>query len=180
MVETCEMCGATEKIQRHHTSYEPEIIQFLCVDCHKTIHNHGVGKAPGWTSLFEWLKEDAEILFKEGATNDEVANACDISYATASHWRGKLGFIGATKIQKGKERESNFDVTVKISGNALKQIITVRGNREKHIGRIISIAELVREAIECWYDLEGQETNGRKMWNKNSISDSIENRGRIK
>ena len=102
MVKTCEICGATGKIQRHHTSYEPEIIQFLCVDCHKTIHNHGVGKAPGWTPLFEWLKEDAEILFKEGATNDEVANVCDISYATASHWRAKLGFIGATKLQEGK------------------------------------------------------------------------------
>ena len=65
--------------------------------------------------------------------------------------------------KRGKEERSNIDVTVKISGSALEQVITVRGNREKMAGRIISIAELVREAIECWYDLEGQETNGRKM-----------------
>ena len=102
MDEKCAICGATENIQKHHTNYEPEIIQLLRVDCHKAVHGHGVGKAPGWTPLFEWLKADAEVLFKEGATNDEVANACDISYATASHWRGKLGFIGATKLQGGK------------------------------------------------------------------------------
>lgn len=59
--------------------------------------------------------------------------------------------------KKGKE---NIDVTVKISGSALEQVINVRGNREKTTGRIISIAELVREAIECWHDIEGQEING--------------------
>ena len=64
------------------------------------------------------------------------------------------------KQKRGKEGESNIDVTVKISGSALEHVITVRGNREKTMGRIISIAELVREAIECWYNLEGQETNG--------------------
>ena len=62
--------------------------------------------------------------------------------------------------KRGKEERSNIDVTVKISGSALEQVITVRGNREKMTGRIISIAELVREAIECWYNLEGQEING--------------------
>ena len=91
MDEKCAICGATENIQKHHVSYEPEIIQFLWVNCHKAVHNHGVGKAPGWNTLFEALKNDAETLFKEGATNKEVAKACDISYATASHWRSKLG-----------------------------------------------------------------------------------------
>lgn len=66
----------------------------------------------------------------------------------------------SAKEKRDKERGSNFDVTVKISGSALKQVIIVRGNREKKTGRITSIAELVREAIECWYDLEGLETNG--------------------
>ena len=60
------------------------------------------------------------------------------------------------KGKRDKEGKRNSDVTVKIAGNALRQIIAVRGDREKTTGRIISIAELVREAIECWYDLEGQ------------------------
>ena len=59
------------------------------------------------------------------------------------------------KKKRGEEGGSNIDVTVKISGNALKQVIIVRGNRERITGRITSIAELVREAIECWYDREG-------------------------
>ena len=73
MIKICEICGATENIQEHHISYEPEIKQFLCVDCHKVVHNHGVGKAPGWsTKLFELLRSDAKMLFEEGATNKEV------------------------------------------------------------------------------------------------------------
>ena len=67
------------------------------------------------------------------------------------------------KEKRGKEGGSNIDVTVKISGSALEQVITVRGNREKMTGRIISIAELVREAIECWYDLEGGAVDGQNL-----------------
>ena len=62
------------------------------------------------------------------------------------------------KQKRGKGERNNIDVTVKISGVTLEQVITVRGNREKTTGRITSIVELVREAIECWYDLEGRET----------------------
>lgn len=92
MVETCEICGTTEEIQEHHISYNPEIKQFLCVTCHQKKHGHGVGKAKGWTTkLSELLRIDAKMLFKRGATNKEVANACNISPVTASHWRNKLG-----------------------------------------------------------------------------------------
>ena len=126
MDEKCAICGATENIQKHHTSYEPEIIQLLCVDCHKAKHNHGVGKAPGWTPLFEWLKADAEILFKEGATNKKVAKACDISYATASHWRKKLG-RGLPK-HMGKPEKSRYiqqDVEERMT------LLGISGERER-------------------------------------------------
>ena len=132
-IEECAICGARENLQKHHVSYEPEIIQLLCVDCHKAVHNHGVGKAPGWTPLFGWLKEDAEILFKEGATNKEVAKACDIFRATASHWRKKLG-LGLPQWARGikypyrkrwKRKESDvvlsFMINPKIK-NQLKKI----------------------------------------------------------
>lgn len=60
------------------------------------------------------------------------------------------------KKKEGKEGQGGFDVTVKISGTALRQVMAVRGEREKHTGRISSIAELVREAIDCWHDGEAE------------------------
>ena len=57
------------------------------------------------------------------------------------------------KKEKG-EAENAVDVTVKVSGVALKQLISVRSQREVYTGRIVSIAELVREAIDFWYDQE--------------------------
>lgn len=115
-MQRCEICGATEKIQRHHISYEPEIIQLLCVDCHRAVHNHGVGNAKGWTTkLFGFLKTDAEILFKEGATNEEVAEVCGISYVTASHWRKRLGLLKYPKgTWKGENRYIRDDLVKRI------------------------------------------------------------------
>ncbi len=91
----CEICRTTEQIQKHHVSYEPEIIQLLCVDCHKKIHRHGVGKAEGYEiKMSNDIKDSIIMLFASGATNKEIAKVFDVSYATASHWRMKLGFIG--------------------------------------------------------------------------------------
>ena len=95
MSECCAICGAMKNLQRHHTSYEPEIIQVLCVDCHKKVHNHGVGNAKGWNAkILNLLQIEAKRLFKKGAKSGEVANACDITYATASKWKKKFGLVG--------------------------------------------------------------------------------------
>lgn len=53
-----------------------------------------------------------------------------------------------------KEGKGGEEVTVKLSGHTLRQVISVRGKREKSTGRITSIVELVREAIDCWVDTE--------------------------
>jgi len=53
--------------------------------------------------------------------------------------------------KKSKKGQRGEKVTVKLSGTALKQLISVRGKREESTGEITSIAELVREAIDCWY-----------------------------
>jgi len=56
------------------------------------------------------------------------------------------------KEEREKEAVNAVNVTVKVSGVALEQLISVRGKREKSTGEITSIAELVREAIDCWYN----------------------------
>ena len=49
------------------------------------------------------------------------------------------------------------DVTLKIFGDALQQVMTIRSDREKTTGKPVSIAELVREAIRFWYKRKHQE-----------------------
>lgn len=56
--------------------------------------------------------------------------------------------------KESKKGQGGEEVTVKLSGHALTQVISVRGERENSTGRITSIVELVREAIDCWYDVE--------------------------
>lgn len=66
----CEICGATENIQRHHIRYNPAIIQYLCVDCHREKHGgHYTGVSSD--SLHKMkirdekgrLKPDSEIAY---------------------------------------------------------------------------------------------------------------------
>ena len=59
--------------------------------------------------------------------------------------------------KESKKGQGGEEVTVKLSGRTLKQVISVRGNRERDTGRISSIAELVREAIDCWAEGEVEE-----------------------
>lgn len=145
MTEKCEICGARGNIQKHHISYEPEIIQLLCVDCHEAVHNHGVGKAPGWTPLFKWLKTDAETLFKEGATNNEVANACGISYPTASHWRKKLGLA----VKKYLNQKGNRGIRKPLVTHIGDEVVRVPSSRRV----ILPIAFCEKKAIKenVWY-----------------------------
>ena len=61
------------------------------------------------------------------------------------------------KEKRGEGEGKDFDVTVKISGDTLQQVMAVRGDREKVTGRITPIAELVREAIRFWYKRKEKE-----------------------
>lgn len=46
---SCASCGSTMNLQVHHDQYHPPKTRLLCVKCHREIHNHGVGRAPGYT-----------------------------------------------------------------------------------------------------------------------------------
>lgn len=52
--EKCAFCGTTKDLQTHHWLYneeypEKEWIATLCVECHKKVHGHGVGRGRGYT-----------------------------------------------------------------------------------------------------------------------------------
>lgn len=61
-------------------------------------------------------------------------------------------------MEEKEKGQGGGGVTVKLSGHTLRQVISVRGKRERDTERISSIVELVREAIDCWYDGELEET----------------------
>lgn len=64
-----------------------------------------------------------------------------------------------------EKEKGTVDVTVKISGIELKQLMAIRGKKEKHTGRVTSIAKLVREAIRYWY-ISKAETRINEKGNK--------------
>jgi hypothetical protein len=53
------------------------------------------------------------------------------------------------------KKAENLEITVKLSGSTIEKVIAMRGEREKQTGKIVSIVELVREAIEYWYNMGG-------------------------
>ena len=63
--------------------------------------------------------------------------------------------------EKREEEKGQYTVNVTIGGETLKQVMTIRGNREKETGRITPVAELVREAIGYWY--EGRRSKNRRL-----------------
>lgn len=69
---------------------------------------------------------------------------------------GQIGQI-KQKIYIVTGKRKVLEITVKISGDTLQQVMTIKDNREKTTGRITPVAELVREAIRYWYKTTGKE-----------------------
>ena len=56
------------------------------------------------------------------------------------------------KKEEEEEEEKTSELSVKLSGEPLRQLMTIRGNREKETGKITSATEIVREAIGVLYE----------------------------
>ena len=112
MSNVCAMCGTTEKLQTHHTSYEPPITQLLCVNCHMNVHGHGVGSV-GFTgtgaNLLEHARDEIVMLCEAGATNTEIANAIGVNEQTVSRWKGILGFGGRHRIIEKENNKMEYE-----------------------------------------------------------------------
>lgn len=46
MDKKCAICGTNEKLQKHHLSYDTEMIIFLCKEHHIFLHRHATGNYP--------------------------------------------------------------------------------------------------------------------------------------
>lgn len=47
----CVICKQNDIEQKHHISYDPEIIIEICTPCHVLLHKHGVGLPKGATPI---------------------------------------------------------------------------------------------------------------------------------
>lgn len=78
----CVVCKTNEANQKHHVSYEPELVIDICKSCHKIIHRtHGVGNGTGEKEgkikedhpFFTYIgfdKEKNQYLIKDSETNE--------------------------------------------------------------------------------------------------------------
>ncbi len=55
---------------------------------------------------------------------------------------------------EGRRKEKKKRITVDISGEVLKQAIALRHGREKKEGKVISVSEIVRDAVKEKYERE--------------------------
>jgi len=109
----CAICKSNKTEQRHHISYNPEMVIDICVPCHVKFHEHGVGPAKGAIKPKEAVPKCVEILHlpkftktvKQGKThyivtkNEEVLeymrcpNGCNIHNWELYHSKKEKRFI---------------------------------------------------------------------------------------
>jgi len=83
---TCTDCGAINNLQRHHESYEPIKLVWLCVSCHLKRHKHGVGVA---SFKKHNIPENFTELY-ETRTYKELVDMLHVSSMTIWHWVKRL------------------------------------------------------------------------------------------
>lgn len=62
----CYLCGSTENVIAHHPDYStPLLVVFLCMSCHKRIHQVNLSNlhsmTPAWKSHLEIMQKSKEI-----------------------------------------------------------------------------------------------------------------------
>ena len=146
-MKKCDICGTTEDLQNHHISYEPEIIQVLCVGCHEELHGHGVGKSEN-CPLFDKLKDDFITLSNNGMIpRTEVAEKLGISYMTAYLWDKKLNIVRDISARmKGVKRKDLHWLDKIILGNKKRKQKRLERDIQKVNDEIAILDREIRDA----------------------------------
>ena len=81
----CLGCKKVKELQKHHASYEPEIIIDICKECHIKIHRHGVGSP---IRIKRDLKEEILNYLNKHKSEfvciTDVSKGLNVSYATTN------------------------------------------------------------------------------------------------
>lgn len=97
MNSKCEICGAIKNLQEHHTTYNPERVITICVDCHNSLHpTHGVGLSKD--SRTKRIDADKFTeLWNNGESYGNIGRVFGVTAVTAYHWKQKLGLLSRHK-----------------------------------------------------------------------------------
>lgn len=77
--EPCPECGEVRKLVEHHITYEPEVKEKMCVNCHNRLHNLGNTKTLGKTYPYVPRSEMA----KENIRLSKLGK----QYTLGKHWK---------------------------------------------------------------------------------------------
>jgi len=90
---SCFKCGSTKNLQVHHLSYKPEIVVWVCTQCHLKLHKnkHGVGAPQGWKGYSSEEIKKVISLWKKGCTLDKIRSEVGPAPNTTAKWIKKQG-----------------------------------------------------------------------------------------
>lgn len=107
---TCAVCGSEKQLQRHHVSYEPEMIIDLCKQCHKKLHRNGTGRG------MDNLKR--KLIPIMGSTQifdtSDIASTLNVGYSSVDYWIDKRieeeDVFAASDIELSEEEQELISV----------------------------------------------------------------------
>ena len=110
IVNHCERCGSRHYLQRHHVTYEPEILVYLCTPCHKRI-----------TSI---NTRGSQVAYGNKKTRVEYTNGLRRvlwNWFMTSPWPVKEDGTPIRRMSKGRVRRHLKEVGFKIKRLSSKQ-----------------------------------------------------------
>jgi len=129
MSQKCEICGATENIQKYYASYEPEIMQLLCMDCYRYCSDKAIHKAAHNPILRDWDNKTQiiSLFVTKGARKNTLVgfNIVDkyrdmqkgISFTPS--YDQIVSFLMALDVSQGKSKKGDEKFWLDVAYNAL-------------------------------------------------------------
>ena len=150
----CAVCGSTENLQKHHVSYNPEMIINLCIDCHQKRHpHHGVGTS-SFENKLEGNKEDFKKLWKKEVPYKELTNIFNVSIMTIYNWSRKLNLPSRAEDDNRQQNRTKSS-KIKLPTGLIEDLSNLLGGEN-----YINNSELVRDVLRRY--LENNENGGQK------------------
>ena len=118
-VEICILCGNEFKGKRivgHHMSYDPEIIVYLCVNCHKFVHLFPLFNEDQLNKVKQWTFQYSE-QWKDGTNKYNLSNyKKEVNHKYNENYKERARELARTDKYREKQREWRGKNKIKSAG----------------------------------------------------------------